>query len=67
MDRITKKVLRQSTPNGWREYFLSKANGDRQLVASMEAKMLEDIRNTPDPYTQPIQHSYQEPQPPTLK
>jgi hypothetical protein len=45
MDKVKRKVLRQSTPKGFKAYFLSKANGNEKLAQELEAKLLEDIRN----------------------
>jgi hypothetical protein len=48
MDKVTRRVIRQSTPEGFKAYFLSKANGNKQLAQELEAKLLEDIRNAPE-------------------
>ena len=45
MDKVTRKVIHQSTPEGFKAYFLSKADGNKKLAQELEAKLLEDIRN----------------------
>jgi hypothetical protein len=35
------KVLRQSTPKGFKAYFMSKAKGNKKLAQELEAKLLE--------------------------
>lgn len=47
MERLYKKIIRQSTPEGFKQYFISKANGDKKLAEELDAKLLEDIRNDP--------------------
>lgn len=46
IDRVSKEILRQSTPAGWREYFLRKAKGDKELAVALEAQLLDDIRDS---------------------
>jgi hypothetical protein len=42
---IQREILRNSTPQGFREYFLKKANGDPIKAAQLEAQLDKDIQN----------------------
>ena len=45
------EILSNSTPEGWRRYFLEQAGGDPVKAAGLEAKLNEDIENDPGELT----------------